>query len=549
MVTLEFCFLAGKFHATPWDRHVNEGAVEWPISPWRILRALIAVGFRKLGWEPTNPPEEARQLIEALSEEPPEYYLPPASTGHTRHYMPKYRSALDGKTDRVIDAFVAIDSAEAVVVHWPNVELDENKRLLLRELLTNLNYFGRAESWVEARLVDEWLGRPNAMPVNGGGNDIGVETLPLLTPMYYQDYAAWREQWVESARNGLLEEKRRNAEEKGKDLERIRLTPKESFKLEQSLGGTLFDAMLADTGDLRTAGWNRPPGSRWVDYTRPSDCFTIRPTVRKSRKRHTPTVARFALASESVQADVRPRLLDALYLADNMRKALMGLSGRENNGVPSMTFSGKADDGQPLKGHQHGFFLPVDDDKDGRVEGIIVYAPRGFSELDQAAMGWLRKLWQHGGRPGLFPVLVGMGSAEDFGGVEAKKGLSPALAQACIWESRTPFVLTRHPKVRKNGQPKLREDGTWIDGPEDQLRAEMVRRGLPQPQSIERLDHTESRGKKVFWRSFARIRQSGSGAYAGGGYGFRVVFAKPVRGPIALGYGCHFGLGMFLATS
>ena len=29
------------------------------------------------------------------------------------------------------------------------------------------------------------------------------------------------------------------------------------------------------------------------------------------------------------------------------------------------------------------------------------------------------------------------------------------------------------------------------------------------------------------------------------GYGFEIEFAEPVQGPIALGYGCHFGLGQF----
>ena len=108
MVTIAVHFLAGRYHATPWDRHVNEGVVEWPISPWRLLRSLIAVGFRKLGWDPGNPPDETRELVNVLSENPPHFWLPPAATAHTRHYMPKYRSALDGKTDRVIDAFVLV---------------------------------------------------------------------------------------------------------------------------------------------------------------------------------------------------------------------------------------------------------------------------------------------------------------------------------------------------------------------------------------------------------------------------------------------------------
>lgn len=549
MITFEVYCLAGRFHATPWDRHVNEGVVEWPISPWRILRALIAVGFRKLGWDPENPPEEARELIEILSEEPPHYWLPPASTGHTRHYMPKYRSVMDGKTDRVIDAFVAVSPEEPVVVHWPNIELNEDKRQLLSELVSNLSYLGRAESWVEAKVVDVWNGEPNAVPVNGQGVAVGVENVSLLSPISSQEYLTWRNDWLDAARNNLLQEKRLKAEAKGKDPGKVRLTSNENSNIEESLGGTVFDTMLADTGDLQAAGWNRPPGSRSVDYSRPANSFTITPAKKTFKKKQSPTVARFDLAAESVQADVRPRLVDSLYIADYMRKALMSLSGHDNDGVPSKTFSGKSEDGQPLNGHQHAFFLPVDDDNDGRIESLVVYAPKGFSGLDQVAMGRLRKLWQHGGRPGLFPVLVGTGLPEDFGGLDTAKGQSPVLAEACIWESRTPFVLMRHPKVRRNGEPKLREDGTWIDGPEDQLRVEIDRRGLPHPENIEWLQHTKSRGKKLFWRSFARVRSGGSGAFAGGGYGFRLVFPMPVRGPIALGYGCHFGLGQFTAVN
>ena len=33
MTTIELTFPAGRYHATPWGRHVNEGAVEWPLLP------------------------------------------------------------------------------------------------------------------------------------------------------------------------------------------------------------------------------------------------------------------------------------------------------------------------------------------------------------------------------------------------------------------------------------------------------------------------------------------------------------------------------------
>ena len=40
--TLAIRFPLGRYHANPWDRAVNEGATEWPPSPWRLLRALVA---------------------------------------------------------------------------------------------------------------------------------------------------------------------------------------------------------------------------------------------------------------------------------------------------------------------------------------------------------------------------------------------------------------------------------------------------------------------------------------------------------------------------
>jgi len=34
---LVLTFPWGRYHANPWGRHVNEGAVELPPSPWRPL--------------------------------------------------------------------------------------------------------------------------------------------------------------------------------------------------------------------------------------------------------------------------------------------------------------------------------------------------------------------------------------------------------------------------------------------------------------------------------------------------------------------------------
>src|SRR6266404_4683186 len=84
--TLKLRFPGGRYHATPWGHHVNEGLIEWPPSPWRLLRALIACGFSSQGW--TEIPAQAQQLLDKLAAVFPSYRLPEASAAHSRHFMP-----------------------------------------------------------------------------------------------------------------------------------------------------------------------------------------------------------------------------------------------------------------------------------------------------------------------------------------------------------------------------------------------------------------------------------------------------------------------------
>ena len=65
MLAIELTFPGGRYHATPWDAHVNEGVTEWPPSPWRVLRALVATRHLKAREEVSQ--ETLAALIEALS--------------------------------------------------------------------------------------------------------------------------------------------------------------------------------------------------------------------------------------------------------------------------------------------------------------------------------------------------------------------------------------------------------------------------------------------------------------------------------------------------
>lgn len=153
MLAIGFSFPGGRYHATPWGRHVNEAEVEWPPSPWRIVRALIAVWHRKLRQEKFSR-EALRSLLAAMAQSPlPVYALPDALLTHKRHYMPSGEGKKD-KNTLVFDAFAHMAPKAGITAMWPELELSEEQLRLLDVLLEHLNYLGRAESWVEAKRVE-----------------------------------------------------------------------------------------------------------------------------------------------------------------------------------------------------------------------------------------------------------------------------------------------------------------------------------------------------------------------------------------------------------
>jgi CRISPR-associated protein Csb2 len=150
--TLAIRFPLGRFHANPWDRAVNEGATDWPPSPWRILRALVATWYTR--W-PDLPAPALDGLLDALAD-PPCYRTPNAVPGHTRHYLPdlEHRKGEQGHTDLTLDPFLWLVPGDELLIRW-DATLDAEQRQLLTKLVELLPYLGRSESVCEARLLDE----------------------------------------------------------------------------------------------------------------------------------------------------------------------------------------------------------------------------------------------------------------------------------------------------------------------------------------------------------------------------------------------------------
>jgi CRISPR-associated protein Csb2 len=510
MPVIELRFPAGRLHATPWGRHVNEGAVEWPPSPWRILRALVATWHLKAK---TDVPEAVlRDLAHAFASKLPVFQLPPASLGHTRHYMPVIEGK-NQKTTKVFDTFIHVDGPLRIA--W-DVLLSAEQNRALGLLCGRLGYFGRAESLVEARalLLDtgfEPVARP--LPVNEPV-PAGCELVRLLAPVTPDAHGAWL-----AANTPTPPEK----PVKGKRSKLGRTS-------DPVPPPTIFDALHADTGELRAAGWTLPPGGQLADYIRPEDCFRSEP-IRHHRSGSRATVARFALASA-----VLPRITRAVSLAERVHQALLT---RFPNGSAPSVFTGRGENGKPLIGHRHALIFCEANGARDAVTHITVFARDGFDSHARRALESLRKLWGHGGHD-LQLVLLGFGNANTFAD-------AALLGKAKVWRSLTPFVPTRHAKMHRDGRPKLDPDGWSIGSPGHDLRRLISEAGLPMPSKVEELREIIINSRRVSALEFQAERNHGGGTRAHQSpKAFQIRFAEPVCGPLAFGYGAHFGLGLFV---
>lgn len=524
MLTLEFRFPGGRYHATPWDRQVNEGAVEWPPSPWRLARAILATWHLKARDEVDE--SAVRSLLEKIAFAPPRYRLPPAVHAHTRHYMPTFT-----KSTKIFDAFLRIDPEDPLVANWPEIDLEESEREALERLLARLAYLGRSESWVEAGIGMEsqsWdFDCIPAAPLSTVRGE-RVELLALFPPAEY-------ETWRKETEARMLERRLEGKKQGSANPESVKLTKTDRRRIDDSLPESAFAALHADTNRLKKQGWNRPPGTRWIAYDRPA-LRTASPEVRsRGVVSPRPNVARYALAS-----DAPPRLTEALFWCERIHKALVDRS----DGHP--VFRGTRPDGTPVESHDHAHLFAEAHGQHGHISHFTVFAEDGFDDQARIALEAIRTLWSRSGHD-LQLVLVGVGRREDLAGPDPRRGACPLLIESRVWRSSTPFVPTRYPKATRTGVAKIDpETGLQRGSPMHDLVRLLGHRGFPEPEEIRPVSSRKLAGKDVRWLEFETRRRTGGGRRGfGHGFGFEVLFPTAVQGPVVAGYGAHFGLGLF----
>jgi CRISPR-associated protein Csb2 len=170
--------------------------------------------------------------------------------------------------------------------------------------------------------------------------------------------------------------------------------------------------------------------------------------------------------------------------------------------------------------HGHAFFLPESNREGRRIDHLLIHAPGGLDQQAQAAIADLAVIYTRDGAEWRV-LLEGLGGPEDF------VGHTPLMDESACWESVTPYLYPWH---RKRG----------FEVPE-QIARECRIRGIQEPCLVEPLPDTKPRAI-----DFHRFR-SKRGLVQPDRMGsmIRLEFPAPLSGPLALGFGCHFGLGLF----
>lgn len=392
-------FPFGQYHATAWERDHNEGEVEWPPSPWRVLRSLVAA------WHITAPDLTADDVESAISklQDPPEFHLPEMRPSHTRHYFPSRNNRADapGKNrDMVFDAFANFDAKKSFLIHWPDIELDEQDRLVLKRLATGVRYLGRAESPCDMSMIDDLSndGLEEWLPTEGIPHDLS--DVPLLV-----------------------------------------------CRSEQVLAD-----LSVTTHAARKKGLRIPKGSAHVTYRKSETAPGSAGPVQNFNSEI--DVVMWALTGKG-----RPNAKQTLAVTDSLRAAVMGRYGKMFD-ARSRFLSGRSSDDNKLtdKAHSHAHYLALS--SDGKlIDRIAVWSPKGFpSTADEEGRHLIQTLsglsWLTPGRGGKsFPeqtlALLGMGPSALLGEVASK---------ATTFTSSTPYVPTRYPKANENLIDHVREN-------------------------------------------------------------------------------------------
>jgi len=497
-LVLQQSFPLGRFHATPWRVNpFDDPYGEWPPSPWRLTRAVVARWYQwRRETAGTWPEDEVEGLIRALCASDSRFYLPE----QTRHSMvlrqyhpvefgwnPAAKKAAGTKsygTSLTQDNAWCVPPDESLFWFIEGDNWTPELAEVLNRCLERIVYFGRAEALTS-------ICRSDAALVSANVTLSESKTSGGLVPVLVPSPDATRtdiERVTQAARNIP----------QGARLLYARRPPRPPTREVPRRAPTRPHVHLVQFA----LGWAVAPEQR----------ATARLTARFRA-----AVLRNLMRMKTKAADVRWSDAPA-----EVREEIAGMTGKDSQGVP-------------LRGPRtHAEFL-LWWDRDVPTRLLVWRGARPFDEDEQESI--LRAAaqefsWAVAGPDAeawkikLIPLDTAVAPPPGFDG-----------ASATIWRTLTPYVPPRH-QLRGG---RVREP----ESIENQIRRELAMRGYA---SDAKLLSVKEIGQQTWVAVHVPRREAESRSAIGDrrGYWVQLVFGQPIVGPIRLGHSSSFGLGLFV---
>ena len=498
-------FPLGRFHATPWRAFAfDDPHGEWPPSPWRLLRAILARSFqlsRELPPEKEPKLEQLREMmVIAFCASSISWQLPTQSwrgPGIQQYHPSEFKKIPPGanepgaktyNTTKIKDNFWLIPESSSPLFWifdgdselWPDELLEH-----LDACLARMTYFGRAESIISITRVQQHFD----ISANCFLHDSrSAGAVPVLCP-------------------------------------RVDAT---------------LNQVACMTNEDGVADATTPPGAEWK--------YAERPTIKKCNtpQRQAKTLPPNSVLQFAIGGRVFPPIKVWLRITERFRGAVIRNLVKKLTCDPKATFkdlphdvraeycllTGKDANSERLSGHRHAAFFLIPDNE-GRPTRLVCYRKEPFSSKEQIAMlaaSAAPLAWDFSGNSWRLRLVP----------LPSETPLPPdknIFGESRIWETLVPYVPPLH-VYRKNGKAK---PGTEV---ETQILSHLKKLGLPSTESIT----LQSYGNHVQWMKVHRPRRSRSGPSNDDkrAYRIRIVFSDMIQGPLFLGHSSHFGLGLFI---
>lgn len=238
-----------------------------------------------------------------------------------------------------------------------------------------------------------------------------------------------------------------------------------------------------------------------------------------------PNVAYYAVVGR------RPPIQKTIRVADAVRTAVMSQAGkiRRDRYIPR-SLSGHDERGRSLQDdHNHASWLPVDNDGDGLIDHVAVYARSGFEPSIWRAFSAVTDVYTE--RSHMIRIrFVGLHRSEEL----ARQ--CPLFRKGEKWVSLTPYYPPWHLKSKF--------------GVTEQIKKELKKRHMRYAKYVTSEDKVQSPTiRNVVPPHLFEASRAGRAPPHRIGRRVTVVFNKSIHGPVLLGHNSHFGLGVFVPVA